>query len=67
MLDPARPNPETFEALRWQEIQYGEIRKSLRRYTNMDDLCHALESAGAEYYAAIEDCPEVVELGLDVL
>ena len=46
-------------------VEYGEFRRSLSEYTDMDALCRALQDAGGEYYEAIEDCPEAVQLGLD--
>lgn len=64
MLDAVRVNPETIGEYTRQEHQYLQLEDSLSQYSDMDELCRALEGAGGEYYAAIEDCPEVVELEL---
>lgn len=58
---------DTSEEFAMQRIRYGEFRKSLQRYTAMDELCRAMQSTGAQFYAAIEDCPEARELGLDAI
>lgn len=46
------------------EVLYNELVTSRKEYADMDELCRALEDAGAEFYPSIHECPEAVELGL---
>lgn len=43
---------------------YYALEAKLERQESMEDVCRVLEEGGARFYAAIEDCPEVVEMNL---
>jgi hypothetical protein len=41
-----------------------KLELEIRAQTDMEGVCGVLKNAGALYYENIEECPEVINLGL---
>ena len=57
-------NQERVAAAREMEDRLIRAAKANKKQEDLQGLCNILKAAGGEFYANVEECPEVVELRL---